>query len=52
MEVRAKQEMKLLAAFSQEHQVLLHKYLTYFAQKKDRCIYEIETAFQQVRDRQ
>ena len=30
--------MKLLAEFTQDHQILLHKYLNFFAQKKQRCI--------------
>ena len=38
--------MKLLANFTEDHQILLHKYLTFFAQKKDRCIKEVETAFE------
>ena len=47
-----KQENKLLADFQDEHQDLLHRYLNFFALKKDRCIKEVETAFEQVRDRQ
>ena len=45
-------KVKLLANFDQEHQVLLHKYLNFFSLKKDRCIKEVETAFEQVRERQ
>jgi hypothetical protein len=48
----SKLDLKLLATFSNEHQLLLHKYLNFFAQKKERCIKEVETAFEQVRDRQ
>ncbi len=42
----------MLAEFTQDHQVLLHKYLNFFSLKKERCIREVETAFEQVRERQ
>lgn len=45
-------KVKLLAEFGTDHQLLLHKYLNFFSLKKDRCIREVETAFEQVRDRQ
>ena len=44
-------KQKLLAEFLPEHQELLHKYLNFFSQKRDRCINEVETAFEQVRER-
>ena len=47
-----RQETKLLADFQEEHQELLHRYLSFFALKKDRCIKEVDTAFEQVRERQ
>eukprot|EP00353_Schmidingerella_taraikaensis_P008772 CAMPEP_0185581824 /NCGR_PEP_ID=MMETSP0434-20130131/19079_1 /TAXON_ID=626734 ORGANISM="Favella taraikaensis, Strain Fe Narragansett Bay" /NCGR_SAMPLE_ID=MMETSP0434 /ASSEMBLY_ACC=CAM_ASM_000379 /LENGTH=143 /DNA_ID=CAMNT_0028200453 /DNA_START=12 /DNA_END=443 /DNA_ORIENTATION=+ len=46
------QRTKLLAEFTQEHQALLHKYLNFFSLKKQRCINEVERAFEQVRERQ
>jgi hypothetical protein len=48
----AETKIKLLANFTQDHQILLHKYLNFFSQKKQRCIKEVETAFEQVRERQ
>ena len=30
---------------------MLHKYLNFFSYKKERCIKEVETAFEQVRER-
>jgi hypothetical protein len=44
-------KVKLLANFTEDHQVLLHKYLNFFALKKERCIREVEVAFEQVRER-
>jgi len=37
---------KLLANFTEDHQILLHKYLNFFALKKERCCREVETAFE------
>lgn len=49
---KSKTEMMLLANFGEDHKVSLHKYLNFFAVKKESCIKEVETAFEQVRDRQ
>lgn len=47
----AEPRVKLLANFTDDHQILLHKYLNFFALKKDRCIREIDVAFEQLRER-
>ena len=47
----AEPKVKLLANFTVDHQILLHKYLNFFALKKDRCIREIDVAFEQLRER-